>query len=125
MKTAWTDQIKLEGLVFFSHVGVLPEEKQNGQEFVIDVTFYCRRLAATATDLLAQTIDYGQAYQVIRQIVESARFDLIERLAGAIADSLLQTYRLAMAVDVIVRKPHAPVPGRFAAMSVQIRRERS
>ena len=81
MKTAWTDQIKLEGLVFFSHVGVLPEEKQNGQEFVIDVTFYCRRLAATATDLLAQTIDYGQAYQVIRQIVESARFDLIERLA--------------------------------------------
>ncbi|NLO36775.1 MAG: dihydroneopterin aldolase [Clostridiaceae bacterium] len=125
MKPAWTDQIRLEGLVFFGYVGVLAEEKQNGQEFEIDVTFHCRRLAATATDLLAQTIDYAQAYQAIRQIVETARFDLIERLAGAIADTLLQTYRLAMAVDVTVRKPHAPVPGRFAAMAVQIRRERS
>ncbi len=28
MKTAWTDQIKLEGLVFFSHVGVLPEKSK-------------------------------------------------------------------------------------------------
>jgi dihydroneopterin aldolase len=52
--------------------------KAKRPEFVIDVTFYCRRLAATATDLLAQTIDYGQAYHVIRQIVESARFDLID-----------------------------------------------
>lgn len=125
MKPVRTDQILLNGMVFHSHVGVFPEEKQKGQAFILDVVLHCERLPATGTDILAQTIDYGQAYALIKEIVEQARYNLIERLAGAVADSLLHSFRIAVAVDVTVRKPQAPVDGVFDYMGVRIFRERS
>jgi dihydroneopterin aldolase len=125
VKPALPDQIIMNGMSFFSHVGVLPQEKRDGQNFVLDVIIHCRRLMATETDNLAETIDYGQAYLLIRDIVGQAHYDLIERLAGAVADTLLQTYRLAEAVDVTVRKPEAPIDGPFDYMAVRICRQRS
>jgi 7,8-dihydroneopterin aldolase/epimerase/oxygenase len=119
------DQILMERMVFHSHVGVLAHEKENGQDFVIDVIFYCQPLAACQSDDLSQTINYGQAFRLIRQIVEEATCDLIERLAGLLADRLLMEYPLAEQVQVTVRKPQAPVDGRFDAMGVRILRRRS
>ena len=119
------DQIIMKGMLFHSHVGVLDFEKENGQTFEIDVILYSDRLAACESDNLAQTIDYGKAYEIIRQIMASARYDLIERLAGAIAEALLCAFNLAFAVELTVRKPQAPIKGRFSFMGVRIYRERS
>ena len=121
----YPEQILMRGMVFHSHVGVLPFEQADGQDFEIDVTFFCQRLPACGSDLLDETIDYGAAFAIIRQIVEPARYALIERLADAIAVELLARYTLAGAVEVTVRKPHAPVSGRFSSMGVRIFRERS
>jgi dihydroneopterin aldolase len=125
VKPALPDQIIMSGMSFFSHVGVLLQEKRVGQNFILDVIIYCGHLTATETDNLAETIDYGQAYLLIRDIVGQAHYDLIERLAGAVADKLLQTYKLAEAVDVTVRKPEAPIDGPFDYMAVRICRQRS
>ena len=119
-----TDQIIMKDLVFHSHVGVHPQEKAEGQRYELDVVFHCRQLEATGSDLLAQTIDYGQAYRLIKPLVEEATFALIEKLAGSVADLLLRQFPLAEAVTVTVRKPQAPVPGTFAYMGVQIHRTR-
>lgn len=119
------DCILMLGMVFHGHVGVLDIEKQNGQAFEVDITIYCRRLAAVNSDQLTETIDYGDAYQLVRQIVESARCDLIERLAGMIAEVLFDRYPLAQAAEITVRKPEAPINGQFSAMGIKIYRERS
>lgn len=118
------DQILMQGMVFHSHVGVLEREKENGQDFFIDAVLYCGRLAACDSDQLTETIDYSSVFELIREIVETARFDLIERLAGAIADALLLTYDGIQAAEITVRKPNAPINGRFEAMGVRIIRER-
>ena len=118
------DQIILSHMIFHSHVGVLDFEKANGQDFDLDVTLYCRRIKATETDDLSETVDYGQVYQLVRTITEKARFDLIERLAGAVADAVLQSFMLVDAIEVLVRKPSAPIDGQFAYMGVRIYRER-
>ena len=123
-KAARQDKIILSHMVFHSHVGVLDFEKANGQDFDLDVTLFCRRIKATDTDNLSETVDYGQVYQVIRLITEEARFDLIERLAGAVADAVLQSFLMVDAIEVLVRKPSAPIDGRFAYMGVRIYRER-
>ena len=119
------DQILMERMVFHSHVGVLESEKENGQDFLIDVVFYCQPLAACQSDDLGQTINYGHAFRLIRRIVEEAACDLIERLAGMLAERLLQEYPLADQVQVTVRKPQAPVDGCFDAMGVRLLRKRS
>lgn len=122
--TSYGDKIIMEGMVFHGHVGVLDFEKANGQSFVLDITFYCRQIDACSTDRLDQTVDYSQAYELARSIVEQADCDLIERLAGILAEAMLKNFPLALAVEITVRKPQAPIQGEFKAMGVQIIRER-
>lgn len=118
------DRILLEGMVLRGRVGVLPQEKRDGQDFVVDLALEFDRIAACATDNLADTVDYGRVFALVRDVVARADFDLIERLAGEIAARVLDAEPTAAAVAVTVRKPWAPVPGRFDAMGVSIRRER-
>lgn len=119
------DQILMNGMVFHGHVGVLAAEKLNGQLFQVDIILHCPRLAACETDQLYETIDYSAAYTLVKKVVETADFDLIERLAGQIASTLLDHFALAAAVDVTVQKPQAPIDGQFKAMGIHIYRESS
>ena len=59
-----------------------------------------------------------------RRIVESTSYRLIEALAEAIAQEILLSTS-AERVTVRVRKPRAPLPGRFDWAGVEIERERS
>lgn len=118
------DRILLQGMEFYSHVGVMPFEKKTGQPFLIDIILECDHIKACRTDILSDTISYADAYELIRQVVEPARYDLIEKLAGHISEMLMISFDSLVAVDVTVRKPHAPIAGHFTAMGVRIRRER-
>jgi 7,8-dihydroneopterin aldolase/epimerase/oxygenase len=118
------DCILLEGMRFFGHVGVLESEKRQGQDFQVDLFLEFLRIPACETDKLEDTVDYGHVFDTVRHVVEPARFDLIERLAGEIATRVLADHGSVLAVTVTVRKPHAPIEGRFDAMGVRIRRER-
>ena len=120
-----TDQVIMQGLTFYTYVGVLPVEKEKGQPFILDIVFHCGRIEAAESDDLTKTIHYGHAYALVKDIVENSRCDLIEKLAGDVAAALLAEYELARAVEVTVRKPKAPVPGIFDFMACKIWRSRT
>ena len=119
------DQILMHNMKFFGFIGVLQEEKEKGQTFEIDLTLSVSHIRACDTDLISQTIDYGEVYQRLEKIMRQARFDLIERLAGYIADEMFSHYRLLEKITVTVRKPQAPIKGEFDYMGISICRERS
>ena len=50
-------------------------------------------------------------------------YDLIESVAGKIAEEVLRDERLT-AVEVTVHKPSAPIPLNFDDVAVTVRRER-
>ncbi|NOY54635.1 MAG: dihydroneopterin aldolase [Actinobacteria bacterium] len=116
-------RIELGGIRVFAHHGVYPEERQAGQTFVIDVTMYLDLEPAAATDDLAATIDYGALAQAIHDRVADERWGLIERVAGRVADLVMEDVRID-AVEVTVHKPEAPIPVPFDDVSVSIRRSR-
>jgi dihydroneopterin aldolase len=118
------DRILLEGMLFHGYVGVNDFEKKDGQPFQVDLQLFCDELQACETDRLEQTIDYGKIFDLVASTVEQAHFDLIERLAGKIAENVLSAFTLVKAAEVTVRKPKAPIKGNFSAMGVQIFRER-
>ena len=74
------------------------------------------------TDDLKESLDYGEACQVIRKIVETERYMLIERLAEAIASKLLLTFSQLHEVEITVKKPWAPIHISVDTVSVTIRR---
>jgi dihydroneopterin aldolase len=120
-----TDRILLRNMVFQGTHGVREEEQRIPQPFEIDVDLVVDLHRAGLDDDLAQTVDYGQVFDVCRQIVESTRFRLIEALAEAIASELLADFPLASEITVRVRKPEAPINGAFDWVGVEICRSRA
>ncbi|WP_206477112.1 dihydroneopterin aldolase [Microbacterium sp. KRD172] len=118
-----TDEITLTGLTVFGRHGVFEHERENGQEFVIDLRLRLDLADAAASDDVADTVDYGELAEKVAAVVAGEPVDLIETLAQRIADVVLVDARVNE-VDVTVHKPHAPIPLTFSDVSVTIRRSR-
>ncbi|WP_104132300.1 dihydroneopterin aldolase [Cryobacterium sp. M91] len=118
-----TDSITLTGLRVNAHHGVHDFEKENGQDFVIDVTVWLDLLAAAASDDVTQTIHYGELAEQITDAAKHNPVDLIETVAERIA-SVVLAHPPALKVQVTVHKPQAPISVPFTDVAVQITRVR-
>jgi dihydroneopterin aldolase len=118
------DQVSLTGLAVRGRHGVFPEERRDGQIFVVDVVLDVDTRPAAETDDLSRTVDYSVLAAAIVGIVEGEPVDLIETLAARIADQCL-TYPLVEAARITVHKPNAPMAIDFADVAVTIDRSRS
>jgi dihydroneopterin aldolase len=117
------DRIELRGLKVRGNHGVFQHERRDGQDFVVDVTVWIDLAQAAASDSLADTYDYGVLAQRAAAIVGGPSRNLIETVAGEIADDVITDQRVH-AVEVVVHKPNAPIPLTFSDVAVVARRSR-
>jgi dihydroneopterin aldolase len=115
------DRITLTGLTVFGHHGVFEHEKRDGQEFVVDITIWLDLTRAAAADDLTATVHYGELAELAAGIIGGPPRELIEAVAGEIADRVMVRYPVH-AAEVTVHKPSAPIPLTFSDVSVTIRR---
>jgi 7,8-dihydroneopterin aldolase/epimerase/oxygenase len=116
------DRIELRGLRVRGHHGVYEHERRDGQDFVVDLVVWLDLKAAATSDDLADTVDYGALATRAAAIVGGEPRDLVEAVAGRIADDVLTDGRIR-AVEVTVHKPQAPIPLEFADVAVVLYRE--
>jgi dihydroneopterin aldolase len=117
------DRIELRGLRVRGRHGVFEHERRDGQDFVVDVTVWLDLAPAAASDDLADTLHYGELAERVAAIVGGEPHDLIETVAGRVADDVLTDDRV-MGVEVTVHKPGAPIPLEFADVAVVVSRTR-
>jgi len=115
------DVIHIKRLEIFANHGVIPEENTLGQKFIISADLYKDLRKAGRTDDVEETVHYGKAAVLIKQISEKSVFRLIEKLAEEIADALLKNFPLEK-VRVIIEKPWAPVRLPLDTVAVEIER---
>lgn len=118
------DKITLAGMAFYGYHGVFPEENRLGQRFILDVELHMPLQEAGATDELDRTINYAEAYAVIKRIVEGEPLKLIEALAERVAMELFRTYTSIHELTVRVTKPNPPFEVHFQGVTVHIHRKR-
>jgi dihydroneopterin aldolase len=118
------DRIRLVGLRAFGHHGVFPDERRNGQEFMIDVTAWLDLSPAATEDDLGHTVDYGELAERLVHAVERDPVDLIETVAERCA-AIVLGYDLVERVEVTIHKPAAPIAVPFADVEVTVARERT
>ena len=116
------DRIEIRGLTARGRHGVFEEEKRYGQPFVVDLVLERDLSVPAASDALGDTVDYGTLALRVAEAIEATRFDLIEALAGHIADLALADPSVE-AVEVRVAKPEAPVTVNLTEVAVTLRRE--
>ena len=117
------DRIRLTGLRVFAHHGVLDFERENGQEFIIDLEIAVDLAPAAASDDVTKTIHYGELAEAVYAAVQADAVDLIETVAERVA-AIALGYERALQVTVTIHKPAAPIAVPFGDVSVTITRSR-
>ena len=117
------DHIRLTGLRIFAHHGVLDFERENGQEFIIDLEIGLDLAPAAASDDVTKTIHYGELAEAVYAAVQADTVDLIETVAERVA-AIALGYERALQVTVTIHKPAAPITVPFGDVSVTITRSR-
>jgi dihydroneopterin aldolase len=107
--------LEVHGLELFGYHGVLDEEKRNGQTFLFDLELEVSD--AALSDRIDEAVDYREIVERVRAVSDGRRFDLIEALAGAVADELVRALP-AERVRVRVRKRPADLPVAETAATV-------
>jgi dihydroneopterin aldolase len=117
------DRIQLRGLRVLGTHGVLPEEKGRDQPFEIDLDLSVDLALAAASDRLADTVDYGGIADTVAGIVSGpTSYELLEALAGAIAEATLASDLRITGVTVDLRKLQPPLAVDIATVGVSITR---
>lgn len=108
--------VELKGLEIPGRHGATPEEHEREQPFLYDVELELREPQA---DRLEETVDYREVVDVVREVSATER-QLLETLAVAVADALLQRFPLQR-VRVRVRKPEVRLdaPAEWTAATAE------
>jgi dihydroneopterin aldolase len=114
--------IEIRGLSLYTHHGVTAAEREVGQRLLLDLTLEVGEVDATVTDLVEDTVDYGEVVSVVALVAQQRSYKTLERLCSAVADRLLGDFPIE-AVQVKATKPEPPIPLPVEEVSVQVWRE--
>ena len=116
------DQIRIEGLECFAYHGLHEEENVTGQRFYIDATLYTDIRPGGQNDDISLTTNYSRVADLINHFMTKTTYKLLETVAERLATEILLHFPLVCAVDLEIKKPHAPLRHSFDSVSVRIRR---
>jgi dihydroneopterin aldolase len=117
------DCIQVTGIRCYGYTGYLPEEQVLGQWFEVDLTLWLDLVPAGESDDIADTLDYRRAIEIVKQLVKTSKFALVEKLTSAIASAVLELDRVQQ-VRVQLSKPAAPIPDFDGKIMIDITRSR-
>jgi 7,8-dihydroneopterin aldolase/epimerase/oxygenase len=117
------DRILLEGMSFQGRHGVRPAERERPQEFKVDVELDCDLSEPGRTDQIEDTVDYRQVHTIAKEVIEGDSKQLLETLAGQIAERVLKLPRVAGVSVRIAKRPESMQP--IDAAAVRINRTRA
>jgi dihydroneopterin aldolase len=118
------DRINLHGMQFAGIHGVGEAEREFPQVIEVDLEVEVNLSRASASDDVADTIDYGPLVRICREVVEDGTHRLLEGIAGVIVDRVFGETP-ADAVTVRVRKLAVPIDVEIEFAEIELRRERA
>lgn len=119
------DKIIIKGLKIYAFHGVNKEEKDQGQNFIIDTVLYVDLSKAGNTDKVSDTVSYAKVTKTIIKTVNEKSYDLLEKVATRIIQQIFDEFLSVKKVDVTVKKPEAPINADFDYMAVNICKDRN
>jgi dihydroneopterin aldolase len=114
--------VEIRGLSLYTHHGATAAEREIGQRLLLDLTLEVGEVDATVTDLVEDTVDYGEVCNVVALVAQQRSYRTLERLCTAVADRLLGDFPIE-AVSIKAAKPEPPIPLPVEEVSVQVWRE--
>ena len=108
----------------FAYHGVNPEEKRDGQNFILDITADVDLSRPCRTDNVEDTVSYAKVMKTAIRVMNEASYDLLEKVSQRVADQILEEYPPIQTVEITLKKPEAPIRADFDYVAVHIVRRR-
>ncbi|MBI1756454.1 MAG: dihydroneopterin aldolase [Fimbriimonas ginsengisoli] len=118
-------RVFVEGLELHAYHGVSDAEQAVGHRYRIDLSLEVSSETATSTDEIVQTVDYGLAATLAYEVASKSQVRTVERLAGAIAQGLLDGFPEIAEAKVRVAKLAPPMAVVVQSAGVELVRRRS
>ncbi len=114
------NRILIKGLEIFAYHGVNPEEKRDGQNFILDLTLWADTTKAQTTDDLHDTVNYAAVRKTVSAAMTEQSYNLIERAARVVAERVLAEHPAVQKVEVLLKKPEAPISAIFDYVATEV-----
>jgi len=111
------DRIYIRDLLVRCIIGIYPEEREEKQDVIFNITLHADLAVAGESDLIEDTVNYKHIKKQLMAMAEESQFQLIERLAERSAALCLEDKRVQR-VEVTVDKPGALRFARSVAVSI-------
>jgi len=108
----------LEDISLTAYHGVLAQERETGNTFLVTVTLDIPEPRAVETDDVMDTINYKQVYDIVAEQM-AVPSNLLEHVAGRVRCALKKAWPEAE-VHVQIKKKNPPVGGQVAWATVEI-----
>ena len=117
-------KIHLHDMVFYGHHGVHPEERKLGQRFIVNFHFSTDDKDDQSIEHITDTVDYTKVFEIIKEILETRGFFLLESCANTILDSVMDQFSEIINCTVKIQKPSVPIRGSLRSVEVEMTRNR-
>lgn len=103
-----TSYILLQGLRFHAYIGVGEQERQVGNDYVLDLRLGYPFADAMLSDEVADTLNYAEVFGAVSEIMQKPA-KLLETAAGTIARELFRRFPKTESIDLKLVKLNPPM----------------
>jgi len=117
-------KICLNEMVFYGYHGNFAEERKLGQRFI--VSLHLTTIPSHDRDIhkLEDTVDYTRVYDVLKGIMETDQFHLLETIGNEILDKIMLEFPSVEKAKVFIEKPSVPIQGSLKSVEIIMDRKR-
>lgn len=117
------DRIIIRDLLVRGIVGIKPEERENRQDILVNITLWADTRPAAASDDIADAVNYRTVAKALIAHIEQSAPWLVERLADDLARICFQQDSRVQAVELTVEKPGALRFARSVGLTIYRQRQ--
>ena len=114
-------KIRINQIKLFGYHGIYQIEKDQGQEFLINVEMEVPDL--DYKDNIENTIDYTNIIDIVNNIFNSKRYNLLETLSVDISNKIMENHSINC-VMISIKKISPPIDVNLDSVEVEYRNER-
>jgi dihydroneopterin aldolase len=117
------DIVSLEGMEFHAFHGFYDFEREQGNDFVIDVHVTTDFDKAAQSDDLSGTVNYETIYAIVKEEMQESN-KLLERLAQRMITKMFEAFDLAECIEISIAKQNPPIEGAIKQSRIRMVRSR-
>ena len=102
--------IELRDVHLFAHHGVMPQEREIGAWFTIDIALEINDSSCSESDLIEGTVSYADVYDILcREMKQPSA--LLENVCNRISKRLYENFEQITAIKITLCKDTPPMGG--------------